>query len=124
MEHIAPIIVGLLAAIASIGSAFFVYNKNKTTIELELGHQTDILGTEFGHKTEALGTQIDHLQETLELKLRNIDAKVDDVCAKVTVVEAKVNENIQETSKIKVKVGALEKDVEVLKKGSTGYVKI
>lgn len=113
MEWLIPIIVGLIALAGSVWSAFIVHGKTKTTIELKSDHQTEVLDT-----------KIDHLQNTLEIKLKNIDSKVENVCEKVTVVEAKVNENIQETGKIKVKVVALEKDVEVLKKGGAGYVKI
>lgn len=112
MEHVVPIIVGLFAMTGTIVSAFILHNKNKNTLELKLDHQTEVLDKQIGH-----------LGETIELKLKNLDAKVDSVSKKVGCVETKVDANIEEVGKVKTKVMSLEKDVETLKKGGVKFAK-
>ena len=113
MEWLVPIIVGLFSLVGSVVSAFILHNKNSVTLDLRLNHQTAILDK-----------RIDHLSETLELKLTNLSTMVDDLKSDIECVEGKVDQNIAETSKIKVKVVSLEKDVEALKKNNgASYVR-
>lgn len=107
MEWIVPIIVGLFSLVGTIVSAFILHNKNAATLDLRLNHQTEVLDG-----------QIKYLGDTLELKLGSLGEKVDDVKADVKCIDEKVEKNVAETGKIKVKVVALEKDVEALKKNN------
>lgn len=113
MEWVVPIIVGLFSMVGTVISAFILHNKNSVTLDLKLKHQT-----------ESLDSKITNLGNTLELKLKNLSEKVDDIKTDVVCVENKVDQNIAETSKIKVKVVSLEKDVEALKKNNgASYVR-
>lgn len=93
--------------VGTIVSAFILHNKNAATLDLRLNHQTEVLDG-----------QIKYLGDTLELKLGSLGEKVDDVKADVKCIDEKVEKNVAETGKIKVKVVALEKDVEALKKNN------
>lgn len=112
MEWMVPVIVGLFSLVGSVVSALVLHNKNGTVLDMK-----------FDHQTEVLDKKIIHLGDTLELKLKSLGEKVDDVKTEVECVDKKVDRNIAETGKIRIKVVELEKDVETLKKkAETSFV--